>query len=426
MENAFGAEKETGRLMNSKTFCIYPFTGMVTREDGALKPCCRAEPIGWIQNESLEQAWNNENMQELRRKVLNGERPVECTSCWMLESQGVESLRQRGLKTQELRNETKEHNTIMPYEFPVLEVKLNNLCNLKCRMCNPLDSTQWKDWNDISDYYKKENNYLYDTVKKLNLEKGRYIGLFDANPNWWESFKKIIPHLRIVEFGGGEPLMDPQHYEILEMLSEYGNKIELRYATNGTTLGIKGDRNIQQYWPKFKSVVVNVSIDGIHDVYEHIRSNGKFDDVRNNIQEIKAISNVTRVVGKFTAQAGNILHMAETAEYFIDTMEIPFFSHRVSYPNVLSVQVLPKEIKLIAQERIENFIDRFSTLKNQELYGYNLKEIVIPNLRDTITFMNAKDHSHAFKDFLEFNYRLDSRRNGNSILDVNPEFEDHA
>ena len=412
--------------MPSKTFCIYPFTGMVTREDGALKPCCRAEPIGWINNESLEQAWNNENMQELRRKVLNGERPVECTSCWKLESQGVESLRQQGLKTQELRNKTKNCNTVMPYEFPVLEIKLNNLCNLKCRMCNPLDSTQWKDWNEISSYYKKEKNYLYDTIKTLNLENGSYIGLFDDNPNWLDSFKKIIPYLRIVEFGGGEPLMDPQHYEILELLSEHGNNIEIRYATNGTTLGIKGDRNIHKYWPKFKNVIVNVSIDGIHDVYEHVRTNGKFQDVKNNIEIMKTLPNITRIVGKHTAQAGNILHMADTAEYFIDTMGIPFYSHKVSYPNVLSIQVLPKELKLLAQHRIESFIDRFDKLKNQTLYGIDLKEIVIPNLEDTIKFMNATDCSHAFSDFLEFNKKLDITRNSKSIFDINPEFKKYA
>ena len=412
--------------MKSKTFCIYPFTGMVTREDGALKPCCRAEPIGWINNESLEQAWNNENMQELRRKVLNGERPVECTSCWKLESQGVESLRQRGLKTQELRNKTKNCNTVMPYEFPVLEIKLNNLCNLKCRMCNPLDSTQWKDWNEISSYYKKENNYLYDTIKTLNLDNGSYIGLFDDNPKWLNSFKKIMPYLRIVEFGGGEPLMDPQHYEILDMLSEYGNNIEIRYATNGTTLGIKGDRNIQKYWPRFKNVIVNVSIDGIHDVYEHVRTNGKFEDVKNNIEIMKTLPNITRIVGKHTAQAGNILHIADTAEYFIETMGIPFFSHKVSYPNVLSIQVLPEELKLLVKDRVESFIKRFDKLKNQKLYGIDLKEIVIPNLKETVKFMNATDYSYAFKDFLDFNKKLDSTRNSKSIFDVNPEFKQYG
>ena len=91
---------------------------------------------------------------------------------------------------------------------------------------------------------------------------GQYIGPFDNSDNWWTSFEKLLPFFRRVEFAGGEPLMDPYHYKILDKLAEYGDNIELKYATNGTTLGIKGGRTIHDYWPKFKSIAVNVSIDG--------------------------------------------------------------------------------------------------------------------------------------------------------------------
>jgi hypothetical protein len=30
----------------SSTFCMHPFTGLATREDGAIKPCCRSHPVG--------------------------------------------------------------------------------------------------------------------------------------------------------------------------------------------------------------------------------------------------------------------------------------------------------------------------------------------------------------------------------------------
>ena len=62
----------------SCTFCMHPFTGLATREDGAIKVCCRSQPIGWIQNETLEEAWNNDTMRKVRRQVLNNERPDVC------------------------------------------------------------------------------------------------------------------------------------------------------------------------------------------------------------------------------------------------------------------------------------------------------------------------------------------------------------
>ena len=97
MENAFGVKKESGLLnkINSRTFCMHPFTGLATREDGAVKVCCRSAPVGFIQENSLEEIWNNDIMKKVRRQVLCGERPEVCKPCFDLEDQGVESLRQR-------------------------------------------------------------------------------------------------------------------------------------------------------------------------------------------------------------------------------------------------------------------------------------------------------------------------------------------
>jgi hypothetical protein len=81
--------------MKSKTFCIHPFTGLATREDGAIKVCCRSHPIGFIQKNTLEEIWNGSSMRRIRKSVLEGERPPECAPCFKLEDQGVESLRQR-------------------------------------------------------------------------------------------------------------------------------------------------------------------------------------------------------------------------------------------------------------------------------------------------------------------------------------------
>ena len=72
-------------MSNSKTFCMHPFTGLATREDGAICVCCRSYPIGFIQDAPLEYHWNGEVMQNIRRQVLRGERPTECEPCFSLE-----------------------------------------------------------------------------------------------------------------------------------------------------------------------------------------------------------------------------------------------------------------------------------------------------------------------------------------------------
>jgi len=408
---------------------MHPFTGLATREDGAIKICCRSQPVGWIQKESLEDAWNNETMQLVRKQILNGERPEVCKPCFDLEDQGVESLRQRHINgvIPEARINlypNTEFKEILPFEFPTMEIKLNNLCNLKCRMCNPLDSTSWKDWDSVVPFYKKENNYLVPTVERLVDTPGKYIGPFDDTDNWWASFEKLLPYFKRVEFAGGEPLMDPQHYKILDMLKPYGKNIEIKYATNGTTLGISRGRTIHDYWPHFRSVAVNVSIDGIHDVYNYIRGNGDFRQVETNIKEIKKISNVSRVVGAFTAQAGNILQAGECVDYFLNKLGIVFYSHRVSYPNVLSAQVLPQALKSEAIKRLQEVSLRVSTFDIVKQHPI-LEQITQQQIQDNINYLNAKDESQRWQEFLDFNFALDNTR-GQRLLDIVPEFKPYV
>jgi len=304
----------------------------------------------------------------------------------------------------------------MPFEIPTIEIKINNLCNLKCRMCNPLDSTQWTDWVEIEEFYKKENNYLFDTVNNLNLKKKPYIGSFENRDHFWKDLEKLLPFLRRVEFAGGEPLMDPYHYKILDLLKPYGNNIEIKYATNGTTLGIKG-RSIHDYWPFFKSIAVNVSLDGIHEVYNYIRGNSNFTEIEKNIKEIQTMPNISRIVGAFTAQAGNILQTAECIDYFINEMNIIFYSHRVSYPNCLSAQVLPLELKKIAIDRLYEVSDRIKDFDNVKKNPI-LEKFTIQQIQDNINYLKSKDQSNLWLDFLEFNQKLDKTRNQGPIENI--------
>ena len=411
---------------------MHPFTGLATREDGAIKVCCRSHPIGFIQDSTLEEIWNNESMCRIRKQVLNDERPPECEPCFKLEDQGVESLRQRHISgvIPEARI-TLYPNAIskmatdytMPFEIPTMELKLNNLCNLKCRMCNPTDSTSWNDWKEVEEFYIKENNYLVKTIQELKLIENPYLDKFTDNPAWWDSLKKLLPYFQRVEFAGGEPLTDPTHYRILEMLQPYAKNIEIKYATNLTSLG-KGKRNIFDYWPAFKSVAVNVSIDGIGPSYEYIRGNGCWNDVVDNIKQIQEISNVSRIVGAVAVQVSNVMILDQMIETFLNDLGIVFYTNMVNYPNVLSIQVLPNELKAIVITKLRNVQKRVPDFKyvkeNPILLGITLQQI-----DGIVNFILAKNTTHLWGDCVEFNRRLDITRN-QSFFDVTPEFKPYA
>lgn len=417
---------------NSKTFCMHPFTGLATREDGAVKVCCRSAPVGFIQNDNLEEIWNSDTMQLVRKQVLCGERPEVCKPCFDLEDQGVESLRQRhisgvipeariSLYPDALSMLRDDYS--MPFEIPTIEIKLNNLCNLKCRMCNPTDSTSWNDWEEVEDFYKKENNFVVHSIKDLNLLQKPYLDKFNDTDNWWVSFEKLLPYFRRVEFAGGEPLMDPQHYRILDMLAPYGDQIEIKYATNLTILG-KSDRTVWQYWPKFKSVAVNVSIDGIGDSYEYVRGNASWVELVNNIKQVQTITNVSRIVGAVAVQVSNVLVLDKMIEYFLNDLGIVFYTNMVQYPNVLSVQVLPDALKTLAVTRlraVRELVPEFKYVKENPI----LLNLTLGQIDGVINFITAKDTSHLWQDCVKFNQKLDSTRN-QSFFDVTPQFKPYA
>ena len=407
---------------------MHPFTGLATREDGAICACCRSHPIGFIQKDTLENIWNNDTMQRIRRQVLNNERPPECEPCFSLEDQGVESLRMRHIagKIPEARINlypNTQLQEIMPFEIPTMELKLNNLCNLKCRMCHPMDSTAWNDWSEVKDFYKAEGNIMYDIVEEHNLENKPFLDKFQDSTEWWASLEKLLPHFRRVEFAGGEPLMDPQHYRILDMLAPYGDQIEIKYATNLSTLG-KNNRTIWEYWPKFKSVAVNVSIDGMEKSYEYVRGNASWAELINNIQQIQSIPNISRIVGAVTVQVSNVLILDKIIEYFLDDLGIIFHTHRVEYPKVLSAQVLPRELQVLAITKlraVEQRLEEFNMVKKHpELLAYTRGQI-----QDNINYLISRDQSDKWQDCVSFNQALDSTRN-QSFFDVTPEFKNYV
>lgn len=420
-------------MHKSKTFCMHPFTGLATREDGAIQVCCRSHPIGWIQKENLEEIWNNTNIKRIRHQVLNDERPSECEPCFSLEDQGVESLRQRHIRgvIPEARInlyptalDSLSEDYTMPFEIPTMEIKLNNLCNLKCRMCHPMDSTSWNDWLEVEEFYEKENNFMVKSIRDLNLVNKPYLGEFDDSDNWWKSFEKLLPYFRRVEFAGGEPLMDPQHYKILDMLAPYGNQIEIKYATNLSTLG-KSNRTVYQYWPKFKSIAVNVSIDGIGDSYEYIRGNASWSELIYQVKEIQLFPNISRIVGAVAVQVSNALVLHKMIKYFLDDLGIVFYTNMVKYPNVLSVQALPKDIKIIVTNNlreVETQLDKFNMVRANPI----LLDITKEQINGIINFLWAKDESHLWPDTVEFNRRLDISRNSRTFTEVTPEFKNYV
>lgn len=387
--------------IESKTFCILPFTHFATKTDGDIKLCCRSHPIGNINDSSIEEVWNGERMRVIRKQLLNDERPRECDACWRHEDINVSSMRQRvNTERTELYRKNVEAITedySLPFIVPVIEAKFSNLCNLKCRMCHPLDSTSWaKDWTEIEHLMESANTSTYQKVKLYGLTNKPYVNGWEDNPKFWEELGKLAPTLDKIEFAGGEPLTDPMHYKVLEALKPYAHQITIKYSTNLTNLNYK-KQNILEIWNQFKAVVIIISIDGVGEVYDYIRQGADYSEVCRNIELIKQHPKVVAIMGACTLQIYNIFSFTDIIDEFENVLNIRLHTHRVNYPRFLDARVIPRHIK----EKLCNELELFKRM-------YPDDKNILKHVNDSINMLKGGDmEEQELLNFVEFSDRLD-------------------
>lgn len=400
----------TEKIKNSKTFCILPFTHIATKTDGTIKLCCRSRPMGNINNNSIEEIWNGEDYKRIRNQVLSGERPIECEMCWRHEDQNVTSMRKRVNKQRTGQYLHKVEKILddysMPFEIPVIEAKFSNFCNLKCRMCHPLDSTSWsKDWGAIEHLQESSNRGTFEKVKLYDLKRSPHINGWENNEKFWEEFTRLIPHLDKIEFAGGEPLIDPIHYRVLNLLKPYGNKITVKYSTNLTKLDYK-KQSVLELWNHFKSIQVYISIDGIHDMYNYIRQGAKYEIVKRNIEIVKNHPNVSEIMASCTLQMYNIFSLIDIAIEIEEVLGIKLHTHRVNYPTFLDARVIPIPLR-------NDLILKFKEYLELNVCSNNVKN----HITDAINMLSSGNYLHTGKlletelpKFVEFSDILDKKQ----------------
>ena len=109
---------------------------------------------------------------------------------------------------------------------------------------------------------------------------------------------------------------------------------------------------------------------------------------------------------------------------FLNDLGIVFYTNMVQYPNVLSVQVLPDELKALAVTRlraVRELVPEFKYVKENPI----LLNLTLGQIDSVINFITAKNTTHLWQDCIEFNRKLDATRS-QSFFDVTPEFKLYA
>ena len=390
------------------TFCVLPFTHLSTRPDGAITPCCRSrDTLGNIRDMTFEEAWNSERQQRLRKDLLSGVRNKHCFQCWDMEDQGSVSMRQSMNKTREYMI-PKSCTAEMPFVVPVLELKMSNLCNFRCRTCKPDLSTTWlKDWAEVKHEYESLDLHN-DTKRQTNFDNDQFV----------EDIVKLAPTIEIVEFAGGEPLMDPLHYKVLHALEPFASNITVKYSTNLSKVKF-GKFDTIASWAKFRKVDLSLSIDGHPELNNYIRTESDTDVLAENLKLVRAeLGNKYDGRAALCYSAWNVFGLPESYEYFERVLDTPVHGNIAWDPIFINPQVLPKELKQQATEKYKKYLNTIDPRgeRNKRIHRF---------INQNMNFLNAKDESKHFEQFIRFTKTLDRTRS-TDMIKVIPEFANYG
>ena len=387
-------------------FCVLPWVSLEASPIGTVRPCCLADDeIVDDNNEKFSlmtadfaDIQNSNHMRTLREQFLAGEKPQTCRKCWMEERAGRTSKRMHTLDRMKHMGISSEWTAdAKPLMF--LDLKLGNICNLKCRICGSWSSSQFatEELNQLPSEEKK-SSYAYQM-----LQAGAWPR---ENTQFWSEIDQHLNDIRYIEFTGGEPFMIREHFAMLQGMVDRGiaHQVEIHYNTNGTHY----PEQAEHIWKHFKTVEIAFSIDDIGERFEYQRTNAVWTEVCANLdrfRDLKEIhSNIVLQVCT-TVNVFNVRYLGDVAEWIErnrDAFNFVYWNmmHDAWY---FSIATLPDS----AKAGISAYLDSVDTVYRDEF----------DRIRD---FMNRGASTDGF--MLRMKVRDLDRKRHQNLATVAPEF----
>lgn len=268
-------------------FCVLPWISLEASPIGTVRPCCLADDE--IVNDAgqkfelitanFQDIQNSNHMRGLRQQFLDGEQPQTCRKCWSEERAGRKSKRMHTLDRLKHMGVSDEWTAdAKPLMF--LDLKLGNICNLKCRICGSWSSSQFAS-EEIANTHpdQRKTSHAYQMLRAGAWPR--------ENPQFWDQIDSVVDAIRYIEFTGGEPFMIQEHFQMLQGIVDRGiaHQVEIHYNTNGTQY----PEEAIEIWRHFKTVEIAFSIDDLGERFEYQRSNAVWAEVVDNISRFRTL-----------------------------------------------------------------------------------------------------------------------------------------
>ena len=355
------------------TICMLPWVSIEASPTGTTRPCCMAhEEITDVSGKkydlnetNIEEAYHSEYMQNLRRQFRAGEKPKTCSRCWEEESAGRDSKRIHSqVRLKELYQQVDWAND-NPDQLWFVDLKLGNICNLKCRICGSWSSSKWAE-EELA-YMPKDFNKR-EHIAYTWLKAGAWPRKTET---FWDNMRDLIPNIKYFEFTGGEPWMIQEHFDLLQYAVDrgYSKNIDIHYNTNATQDPIPHFA----LWKEFGRVDIAFSIDNVGKRFEYERHGADWKQANTIVDVVHAhrqvMPNITTQLC-FTINVQNVYYLDELLAW-ADTK--PFGSiyfNMMHSPDHMSIQQMTPRAKELVLNKLK------TTFWSSPLYQEEIDSVI--------------------------------------------------
>ena len=235
---------------------------------------------------TLEEHWNSEHMQSVRRRMMAGETLPECDVCnnKLLNTDVYRSyfwhLFKHKLDDVYATTDATGYTTMKPVSW---DYRFSNLCNFKCRMCGDMLSSSWETEQKVHNminWADPKNNWQQPEIRKQIAEF--------QNSQVEAEFAQAIEEHRVEEvyWVGGEPLMYEQHWRYMQRIVDLGDsaKVYARYNTNLSQVQYRGVDLYKDIIRHLRDWQICASIDGTGAIGEYIRTGLRYNQWLDNFK----------------------------------------------------------------------------------------------------------------------------------------------
>ncbi|MBK9294004.1 MAG: twitch domain-containing radical SAM protein [Oligoflexia bacterium] len=365
---------------------------------------------------------NTEHKKLMRKMMLEGKRPPECEYCWKIEDISKKNVSDRVFKTIIYDDAKIKEIAEQPWDKDVdletLEIAFDRTCNFACSYCNASFSTTWL--NDI------KKNGIYANLKSDGQIAYTHTGGVwtefkpkEENPfvrafwQWWPRLSTTLKELRIT---GGEPLLSPELWKLLDMFET--QQITTRLAIN-SNLG-SPEKVINKFIEKsqnIKNLELYTSCEAHGEHAEYIRDGLKWDLFKSNFENVASNAKVNSIGMMMTIHSLSLYSMTDFMDLVLDWKSKfgytkPTMSFNIlRFPSFMSAASLPSELK---NERRNHLINWFERNKNNQ-YLLDFEKASLKRLIDYLEVVEsphkrASENKILWHDFKSFYSQYDKRR----------------